>query len=64
MVYVNLSILVATGVLVVEIMFLACHVVKQDHVIKGSDDYNQLTMFGENKHYNSGDVTPLVYYVI
>ena len=38
MVYVNLSILVATGVLVVEIMFLACHVVKQDHVIKGSDD--------------------------
>ena len=41
MVYVTtLSMLVTTGVLGVEIMNLACHVVKQDHVIKGSGDYN------------------------
>ena len=44
MVYVTtLSILVTAGVLVVEIMNLACHVVKQDHVIKGSGDYNDKT---------------------
>ena len=31
---------VATVVVVLKITFLVCHVIKQDHVIKGSDDYN------------------------
>ena len=35
----NLPSLVAIGILV-EVMFLICHVIKQDHIIKGSGDYN------------------------
>ena len=41
MVYVtNLPSLVATAIAVVEIMSLICHMIKQDHVIKESGDYN------------------------
>ena len=25
-------------------MFLVCHVIKQDHVIKGSSDYNDMSL--------------------
>ena len=32
---------VSINIVVVEIiMFLACHLIKQDHIIKGSDEYN------------------------
>ena len=39
----TLPTLVAIGIAVVE-MFLVCHMIKQDHVIKGSGDHNDTAL--------------------
>ena len=36
----TLPILITAGIIVVEIFFLDCHVIKQDNMIKALGDYN------------------------
>ena len=48
-------------------MFFVRHVIKQDHVMKGSGDYkvsHHPTKFGGHKLCSSGDVMVLVCHVI
>ena len=45
-------------------MFLVCHVIKQNHVIKGSDDYDNRTIgapskSGGHRQCSSGDIMVL-----
>ena len=54
-------------------MFLVCHVIKQDHVIKGSGDHDvddslkvshHPSKFGSHRHRGIGDIMLLVCHVI
>ena len=55
-------------------MVLVCHMILQDHVIKGSLDFSGFqepvqvschpAMFGSHKHRDVGDIMALVYYAI
>ena len=52
-------------------ILLFCHVIEQDHMIKGSDDYNGRSpsshhpaKVGGHRHYSSGEIMVLVCHVI
>ena len=53
-----------------DIMFLVCHLIKQDHIIKRSVDYKKYKLshhpakFGGYRHCTSRDIIVLVCHVI